>query len=139
MLRIIVILTILYGILFIIGGLTSCRYAQDASDTAFNEFKASESLRKYEWFKDAHASLKKKEEDIKVVELKILFLIDDYESIPRSQWDRTDKETLRIWQQELSGIKMSYNSLAAEYNSNSSKFNWSYAEGDIPKQIKKLN
>lgn len=40
----------------------------DGIDTAYNELKPSELLRKYEWFKDAIASLDKKKADIQIYE-----------------------------------------------------------------------
>lgn len=124
--------TVIFIALFMLGG---CRYINDAQETAYNEFKASSSLVKYEWFKDASASLAQKLESIKVVEAKIQALSDDYEGVPRREWDRTDKETYRIWTQELTGMILSYNILAAEFNSNRSKFNWTYAEGDKPEEV----
>jgi hypothetical protein len=51
----------------------------------------------------------------------------------RSGWDRADKETWRIWCEELAGIKASYNGLAAEYNAQMAKINWAFCNvGTLP-------
>lgn len=111
----------------------SCRYIQDAKDTAFKEFKPSELLRKYEYFKDVHAALDKKIADIKVYEVRINDLKESYKGVNRKDWARDDREQLSIWQSELAGIKASYNMLASEYNSAMVKFNYRFCNvGELP-------
>ena len=120
-------------ILLTIVSLVSCRYAQDAKDTAFKEFKPSELLRKYEWFKDASAQLDKKVADIKVYESRFKTINQAYEGVPRKDWPREDREQLSLWITEVSGIKASYNSLSAEYNAQMAKFNWRFCNaGTLP-------
>ena len=118
----------------LILSLLSCgRYIKDAKDTAFKEFKPSELLRKYEYFKDMSAMLDKKTADISVYEGKIKSLEKDYEGIKRVDWARDDREQLSIWRSEFDGIKASYNELAAEYNSAMSKFNYAFCNiGTLP-------
>lgn len=110
----------------------------NTSKTIYNEFSSSAMLEKYEWFKDASSILDKKLSDIDIYQDKLDNLTESYKDIPRREWDRTDKETWNIWSQELAGIKSSYNRLAAEFNSNKSKFNWEKFEGDEPIEYKKL-
>lgn len=106
-----------------------CRYTQDASDTLFNETKASRLLEKYEWFKDMHASLSAKRETLKVYEAQIAEL----ESIPIEDRDRADKSELSQLRREFLGIKSHYNTNAADYNSQMSKANYAFTNvGSLP-------
>lgn len=58
---------------------------------------------------------------------------DSYKGIPRNEWARDDRELHAVLSGELSGIKASYNSLAAEYNSQMSKMNWRFTNiGELP-------
>jgi hypothetical protein len=108
-------------------------FAGESVKVAKQELHPQELLRKYEWFKDSCAVLDKKNQDIKNYVAKISSLRGDYEGVARKDWDRTDKETLSLWNQELIGVKGSYNSLAAEYNSQMSKINWRFTNiGMLP-------
>lgn len=90
-------------------------------------------LRKYEWFKDAAAQLDKKMADIEVYENKLILLEKAYEGTPRKDWPRSDLEQFNLWAVELAGLKASYNSLAAQYNSNMAKINYAFTNvGDLP-------
>jgi hypothetical protein len=114
--------------------LPSCRYYQNAKDTAFEEFKPSELLKKYEYYKDASAALDKKIADIQVYDVRVNSLIDQYKGVKRTDWARDDREQLSIWQSEVAGIKSSYNTLAADYNAAMSKFNFAFCNvGKLPK------
>ena len=118
----------------IVTTFTSCRYVSDAQDTAFNEFKPSALLKKYEYYKDASAALDKKVADIGVYTSRILDLKDQYKGVPRKDWARDDREQMSIWQSELAGIKASYNTLASEYNAAMAKFNYAFCNvGELPK------
>ncbi len=98
-----------------------------AVETAKKEFNAGELLRKYEWFKDASAQCDKKLADIKNYEAKI----KRFESL--GNLDRVDREKIMVWEQELIGVKASFNGLAAEYNSQMSKINWRFCNrGSLP-------
>lgn len=109
-----------------------------SAEVARQEFGAKATLVKYEWFKDASAQLQKKQADIRVYEGRLKTLTDAYQGQPRSAWDRTDKEAYNLSVTEIAGIKASYNDLAAQYNSASSKFNWKFAQGDVPQTIQPL-
>lgn len=114
----------------------------EAGQVAKEEFGPRASLEKYEWFKDASSQLEKKKEDINIYLQRINSFEQDYEGVKRKDWDRIDKQTYSQYQQELAGVRSSYNKLAAQYNANSVKFNWSIYKGnsDIPpyeyKQLK---
>lgn len=76
---------------------------------------------------------KQKQADISVYTSKIKSMRDDYAGQKRSSWDRTDKETFNVWEQELAGIKASYNGLSAEYNAQMAKINWAFCNiGKLP-------
>lgn len=94
---------------------------------AQDEFNARELLKKYEWFKNAAGTLDSRSADIKIYEQKVDRLSK------RENLDRVDREQLLIWEQELAGIKSSYNQLAGEYNAQMAKFNWRFCNaGTLP-------
>jgi two-component SAPR family response regulator len=114
--------------------LASCRYVEDAQDTAYKEFKPSALLEKYEYYKDASAQLDKKVADIGVYNTRINELKIEYTGVARKDWARDDREQMSIWQSELAGVKASYNLLAADYNAAMAKFNYAFCNvGDMPK------
>jgi hypothetical protein len=136
-----ILLVMIIGLFFLHG----CRYVNNANDTAFKEFKPSELLRKYEYYKDASAALDKKIADIQIYDIRISSLSEQYKGVKRQDWARDDREQFSIWQSEIAGIKASYNSLAADYNSAMSKFNYAFcnigklpqgAEIPLPKEYK---
>jgi hypothetical protein len=107
--------------------------ATNAAQVIQKEFYPDALLRKYEWFKDAAAALDKKQADIGVYGSRLTALSADYKGVPRAQWPRDDREQMSIWQSELSGVKASYNGLAAEYNAEMAKLNWRFTNvGDVP-------
>jgi hypothetical protein len=87
----------------------------------------AELLRKYELFKDEAAQLDAKLASIKIKQKQI-------DSMKEMPMDRTNREQLMIWQQELGGMKYSYNGLAADYNAQMVKINYRFTNvGDLPK------
>lgn len=113
--------------------MTSCRYANDASDTLYKETKASTLLKKYEYFKDVAAALDARQASIVILEGGLKSLVNSYEGEPRSKWAREDREDYNLKTQEIAGLKMSYNTLASEYNAAMAKANWAFCNvGDLP-------
>lgn len=107
-----------------------CQGIQQAKEVAIDEFGPKALLVKYEWFKDASAQLDKKNADIKVFEVRLKEIKNQFKDkeIPRHIY-----EQYMIWHSEVAGIKASYNSLAAEYNSQMAKFNWQFCNaGTLP-------
>lgn len=101
----------------------------NAAQVAKKEFYPDALLRKYEWFKDAHAALNAKLADVKIYETKLR----PYEAVPLERRSRQVQESVSVWEQELAGLKASYNNLAAEYNAQMAKFNWRFTNaGDLP-------
>lgn len=106
----------------------------EAAKVAQEQFGPQALLSKYEWFKDASAQLDKKQADIGVYEGRFKRLEAAYAGVPRAKWARDDREQVSVWQSEASGVKASYNQLAAEYNAQMVKFNYRFTNvGDLPR------
>jgi hypothetical protein len=111
----------------------AAREIGDAKEVAHEELGVRASLDKYEWFKDAAATIDKKQADIIIYESRIIQMEEMYADTHRKDWPREDREQYNLWSTEVTGVRASYNSLAAEYNANMSKANWAYAEvGQLP-------
>ncbi len=127
-----VFLIFIVGIVCVIGGIGCAGCA--VFNKAEKEFGMDASLKKYEEFKKISATLEAKLASIKVKEASIKNLEKQYEGTPRKDWPRTDLEQHSLWISEMSGMRASYNSLAADYNSRMAMFNYSFANvGDLPK------
>lgn len=115
----IVFISIVFGVLGMVGGFFS-----SVATVAQKEIYPEALLRKYEWFKDAAAQLDKKRADIQIYEARVK---------EATTVDRIDREQRMLWVTELSGIKASYNGLAAEYNAQMAKVNWAFTNvGSLP-------
>lgn len=126
------VLAILIPVMYVCN--TAGWFVRNAVQTARAEFSPQELLRKYEWFKNASASLDKKRADVTVYQGRVEDMKEMYEGTARKDWDRTDKETYSQWTGEVAGVKASYNQLASEYNSQMAKFNWQFCNaGTLPK------
>lgn len=111
------------------------RMCNNGQKVIYDQFKPEELLRKYEWFKDCSSSLDAKIATLGTYETRFQSLKKGYgaDSLNRSKWSRDDREQYNIWESEYLGIKSSYNQLAADYNSQMSKFNWRFCNrGDLP-------
>jgi hypothetical protein len=101
-------------------------FASRSVAVAQQQLDPAELLRKYELFKDESAQLDAKLASIKIKQRQVA----ETKSMPM---DRTNREQLMIWQQELGGMKYSFNSLAADYNAQMSKINYRFCNaGDLP-------
>ena len=114
--------------LLITVALSSCRYANNASDTLFNETKASTVVMRYEWFKEAYEVINAKKADIEVQKAVIETMDKRYAGISPQEWLRSDADAYNLAVQTLAGIKMSYNTLVAEYNANMKKTNYAFCK-----------
>ncbi len=130
----VVIISIILAVIWGIG--TVFGIFGEAATVAQEEFGAKAAVTKYEWFKDAHATISEKQATIATMEQDAARMKAEYGDTPRRDWDRTDKDQINQWRREVSGLKASYNGLVAEYNANSSKFTWSGFEGDTPETLK---
>jgi len=100
----------------------------EAATVAKQEFGPKAMLTKYEWFKDASAGLDKKQANITVYSARLAV----FDGMSRKEMDRTDKQQQAQWLSEVAGVRASYNDLAANWNSQISKFNWKPFLGDLP-------
>lgn len=129
---IVVGIVMLLVIVTIVGSVVSVGswFAGRSVEVAQQQFDPQELLRKYEWFKDSRSQLDKKKADISIYQQRIASIDKKYEG---RELPRVRAEQYMIWEQELSGIKASYNSLAADYNSQMAKFNWRFCNaGQLP-------
>lgn len=111
----------------------ACNAADEAAAVAQEQFGARATLEKYEWFKDAASKLDAKMATLTIYQNRFKDLKEQYGETPRGQWARDDREQWSIWRSEAAGIAASYNTLAAQYNAQMSKFNWRFAEaGNLP-------
>lgn len=131
---------VVWGIvtLFVLGVLvwflgSVCAVANNAQQTAMQEFSPSALLAKYEWFKDAHAALDAKRANLQVYESRLTRMEKAYGE-NRGKWPADERERADIWESEQAGIAASYNLLAAEYDAEMAKFNYRFANvGELPK------
>lgn len=126
----VVIFAVIYGTCH-----TAATMVNNVQKTVVQEFSPSVLLKKYEWFKDAAAQLDGKIATINMYDSRFVSIKNTYgkDSLNRKAWDRDDKEQWNIWQSEVTGIKASYNTLAAEYNAAMAKFNYRFCNvGDLP-------
>ncbi|MBS3166753.1 hypothetical protein J4403_00915 [Candidatus Woesearchaeota archaeon] len=103
----------------------------ETGKVAKEEFGARALLEKYEWFKNASATLDKQKADIQVYEKRISMMEEDYKNLPRNKWSREDREQCNVWKSEVAGIIAGYNGLVAEYNAQMAKFNWRFANAGM--------
>ncbi len=105
----------------------------ETATVAKEEFGARASLKKYEWFKDAAASIQKQKVNVIEYKQRIASFESDYEGVKKAEWPKDERAEYNQLKSELMGIKQIYNDTVAEYNAQSTKFNWSLydqTEGD---------
>lgn len=110
-----------------------CNWIDRAATVVSKEVDPAYLLKKYEWFKDASATLDKKQADIAVYEARLSSMVKAYEGVPRYKWPRDERESMSLRESEIAGIKASFNQVAAEYNAQMSKMNWKFTNvGNLP-------
>ncbi len=119
---------ILLGLIALSVLLFGIRQCNTASNVAFKQTNAETVLIRYEWFKDAHNQLNAKLANIQTQEAVVKIMELRYAGIKATEWQRADVDSYTNANAALAGIKMSYNNLAAEYNSNMSKVNYVYCK-----------
>lgn len=105
-----------------------------AVEVVQQEIDPGELLRKYSWFKNAAAALDDKAASIELGTKRVKSFEEMYKGTPRKDWPRDDREQYGQITTELFGLKLSFNSLAAEYNAQMAKINWRFCNvGDLPR------
>lgn len=123
----------------LIISLSSCMvlnaWLTESGQVATEEYEPREALRKYEWFKDAAATLDGKRADIKVLEQSLKDLEKNYAGHSRKDWVKGDLDEQAQLKAELNGVRSSYNDLAGEYNATMAKINYAFANiGQLPQR-----
>lgn len=109
-----------------------------AAKVARDEFGPEKSMQRYMRFKDVAAALDAKKASLESAEAKMTRMDDQYKGVARKDWPRADLEQHNLWASEVAGMRASYNSLAAQYNADMSKINYSFTNlGDLPKGAEK--
>jgi hypothetical protein len=129
-------IAIILGILLFGLVLRGCGFAggwlDDAQKTAHKEYDASAMLKKYEWFKDQSQRIQKMDQDIfntaKLRDgVREQFELDNGKD--HTKWDPITKkqyqDKVNLSDEMYLSTVAQRNSIVAEYNSQSSKFNWS--------------
>lgn len=102
-------------------------WGAEAAQVAQEQVGPRALLKKYEWFKDAHAQLDAKRANIRVYQARLA----DLDKHPSES--RTREETRSQWISEKAGVVASYNDLAAEYNAQMAKANYAFCNvGALP-------
>jgi hypothetical protein len=115
-------------------------YFQEGAQVVKEETSPRALLKKYQWFKDVSAQLDAKKKNIEAQQARLTGLEDAYKvdgkPQPRNQWARTDLEQYNQVQAEISGMKASFNDLAAEYNAAMVKINFAFINvGQLPQGV----
>lgn len=113
---------------------TASKYIRDTADVVYEETNPKAILKKYVWLKNASARLDALNADIKVYETRQKAMEESYTGTSRKYWDRFDKQQWSLWVSEVAGVKATFNSLAAEYNSKMVQVQYRFANvGELPK------
>jgi hypothetical protein len=105
-------------------GIATCNMFSDGTKTVKNEFKPSQLLKKYEYFKDLSGGIDKKDAEIQMYQAEI-------ESMTIT--DKDDKFYFQQRKSELLGIISIRNQMCSEYNIAMSKFNYAFCnKGTLP-------
>lgn len=136
---------ILIGIAVILGlsiFFATCNYLHSGARVIQKEFSPEAMLKKYEWFKNQSAAIQKAQKDIANLKAES-DIKGQYEQDNGKDHSKWSPLALNSYQEELSLNKQqrlaqvsNTNSLIAEYNAQSAKFNWAgfMTRDDLPPQ-----
>lgn len=128
-----IICLIFFGIITLSVGGCALGWFGRAVDVVQQQVDPFELQRKYELFKDEASQLDKKQADIRLYERRFKAFGSKGLECPETL-SRARSEQCLVWTQEVVGVIASYNSLAAEYNSAMSKWNYAFCNiGSLPK------
>lgn len=126
------VVAVIVAVILVVVGI-ALHHAQRTGEVVLQETDPAVLQARYVWFKDVAAQLDKKRADIEVYESRAKSIAKTYDGVPRSKWAREDREQQNVWEQEVAGVKASYNGLAAEYNAAMAKWNWRFCNvGTLP-------
>jgi hypothetical protein len=128
------ILVAMVALMFVVGGCFIAGCIGKTANVLEKQVGLEASLKKYEEFKDIAARLDAKKATIEATEVRLAKFEQGMAVVPRHKWSRTQEAEYALLNQELLGMKASYNGLAADYNSRMAKVNYSFANvGELPK------
>lgn len=133
-------LKVMIGIfaLCLVGGVAAYAFGWfgEAAQVAKEEFGPRASLRKYEWFKDAAQQLQAKKANIESSEADLAVAKAEWAGTAPTDVPRDVREAMDLRRKEVLGLKANFNQLAAEYNANVGKVNWSAMNvDDLPSEF----
>ena len=79
-------------------------------------------LKKYEWFKNQYQASEQIRTRMNSAQENVKSFVDEFPD--RSKWTWQDKDEYQRIKAVYEGYKSQYNSIVADYNAQSSKFNW---------------
>lgn len=109
----------------------SCNFVNDGVATAHKEYDPSAMLKKYEWFKNQSEYILKMDKDIanaKTLRDQVRAQFEGDNGKDHSKWDPITKsqyqEKVNLQDQMVLATVAQRNTIVADYNAQSSKFNW---------------
>jgi hypothetical protein len=137
------LLLLIVGVILlgIIVTTSSCRWINDGVETAHQEYDPSAMLKKYEWFKNQSQRIQKMDQDIsnaKTLRDGIRGQFESDNGKDHKSWDPVTRKQYQdkvdLQDQMVNATVSQRNSIVADYNAQSSKFNWApfKTEHDLP-------
>lgn len=125
---------VLFGFSAVTVGGWAMGWFGEAATVAREEFGPRALLTKYMAFKDTHASLSAQQAKISVLQAGVDQFLKDYEGTHRKDWPRDERQQLAQDRSAVSGMKLIFNTVAAQYNADMAKFNYRFCNaGTLPK------
>lgn len=128
-----IVLAVLIGLTTLFVGSWALSWVGEAATVAREEFGPRELLRKYSQFKDTHAALAAQKSSIDTMQAGIDAFKADYKDVPKKDWPRDERQAYNMNRSAVSGMKLRFNSVAAQYNADMAKFNYRFCNvGTLP-------
>lgn len=129
--RVLIIVSIL--VLVSYGCSTCSWFANGVAGIVDKELSPGSLNNKYGWFKDAYARIDSFNANIAQLTNKIRSLEGMYKDVKRTDWASSDISSYNQWLAERDGVIAAHNRLAAEYNSEMSKWHTAFTNaGNLP-------
>ena len=120
-------------LIVILSSLNGCWWLRESRNVIREEVGPRALVYKYEWFKDAAASIDRSIANISIYKNSLENIEKMYEGQSRSAWHRSDIDSHNQKISELTGVRAACNALIADYNAQHSKLNWRFTDvGELP-------
>jgi hypothetical protein len=121
------------GIVLAVGLVASLVFLHSCG-TAYDEYSPGAMLKKYEWFKNQAESYKQISARYENFEKAISNFVANFPD--RAKWSWQDREEYQRLCSVRDGYLSQVNSIIADYNAQSGKFNWSaFNTADVPRRL----